>query len=205
MPFNRIRPIRSCQWYNGFMDTTSPSLLIRLQSANRDTVAWNRFVEMYTPLIWYWARKAGLQTDDAADLVQEVLVTLVRKLPEFRHDPQRSFRGWLRTVTLNKFREIRRRKSSQMAQAGTTQLVSIPVEDPGFWEDEYAGQVVARAMELARPLFEPETWNALQEYVKTGCPAAEAAERHGVSVWTVYAAKSRLLAHLREELEGLLD
>src|SRR5207247_788531 len=32
---------------------------------------------------------------DAADLVQEVFKVLVRKLPEFTYDRDRTFRGWL--------------------------------------------------------------------------------------------------------------
>jgi DNA-directed RNA polymerase specialized sigma24 family protein len=41
--------------------------------------------------------------------VQEVLLVLVPKLPEFTYDPEQSFRGWLRTITLNKWRQRCRR------------------------------------------------------------------------------------------------
>ena len=59
-------------------------------------------------------------------------------------------------------------------------------------------------MELLKPEFQSATWTALQEYVLAGRPAAAAAKECGLSVWTVYAAKSRLMRRLREELEGLL-
>lgn len=36
----------------------------------------------------------GLQDSDAADLVQEVLLLLYRKLPEFDYQRGGSFRGW---------------------------------------------------------------------------------------------------------------
>ena len=187
------------------MDTTSASLLIRLQSNHRDTVAWNRFVELYTPLIYYWARKSGLQPDDASDLVQEVLTMLVRKMPEFRLNPEKSFRGWLRTVTMNKYRELRRRKSIKVVDASTSELANIADPAEEFWDTLYPGQLVARAMQMAEPMFETTTWKALNEYVRGECAANQAAEKYGVSVWTVYSAKSRLLSHLREQLEGLLD
>ena len=74
---------------------------MRLKSPDNG-LAWSRFVELYTPLIYFWARKCGLQSPDAADLVQDVLTLLVDKLPEFQYDRSGSFRGWLRTVTLNK-------------------------------------------------------------------------------------------------------
>ncbi len=38
-----------------------------------------------------------------------------------------------------------------------------------------------------------------------GRPAGDVARELGVSVWTIYAAKSRLMRRLREELDGMLD
>jgi RNA polymerase sigma-70 factor (ECF subfamily) len=80
------------------MHTTPPSLLERLRQP-AEQQAWERFVELYTPLIYYWAHRVGLEGHDAADLVQDVFTVLVQKLPEFHYDPQKSFRSWLHTVT----------------------------------------------------------------------------------------------------------
>ncbi|HEV3262134.1 MAG TPA: sigma-70 family RNA polymerase sigma factor, partial [Gemmataceae bacterium] len=81
------------------MPTTSASLLERLRQPG-DQAAWSRFVQLYTPLLYSWARQVRLQHQDAADLVQEVFAVLIRKWPEFSYDPQKSFRSWLRTVML---------------------------------------------------------------------------------------------------------
>jgi len=89
------------------MHITSASLLERLRRPN-DHAAWERFVRFYTPLLNYWARHLGLQPNDAADLVQDVLSTLVQKLPEFVYDRHKSFRNWLRTLMLNRWRNNRR-------------------------------------------------------------------------------------------------
>src|SRR5688572_30148894 len=99
------------------MHTTSASLLERLRTPDREE-AWPRFVRLYTPLLFYWARRAGLPQDDAADLVQDVLVVLVQKLPTFTYEPGKTFRGWLRTVALNKWRERCRRFAARPDQAG---------------------------------------------------------------------------------------
>ena len=80
------------------MDTTPVSLLERVRQGS-DHEAWTRFVKLYTPLIFYWARRCGLQVADSADLTQEVFAALFQKLPEFTYDRQRSFRSWLRTLT----------------------------------------------------------------------------------------------------------
>src|SRR5262245_30976283 len=76
-----------------FMDTTSVSLLQRLRQPV-DHQAWSRFVDLYTPLVYSLARQVGLQESDAADLAQEVFAVLVRKMPSFTYDGQRSFRAW---------------------------------------------------------------------------------------------------------------
>jgi RNA polymerase sigma-70 factor (ECF subfamily) len=89
------------------MDHTPASLLERLRQPG-ERQARDRFVDLYTPLIYFWACRMGLQADDAADLVQEVFIVLLRKMAEFRYDPRRSFRAWLRTVVVNKWHDIRR-------------------------------------------------------------------------------------------------
>src|SRR4051812_5915230 len=79
------------------MNTTPVSILERLGQPENDR-AWEQFVQIYTPLLYSWARHLGLQSHDAAELVQDVFLVLIQKLPEFQYDPAKSFRGWLRTV-----------------------------------------------------------------------------------------------------------
>lgn len=191
------------------MTTTSESLLFRLQNHDAEGVddsAWRQFVEIYTPLIFYWARKTGLQTNEASDLVQEVLTQIFRKLPEFKYDAGRSFRGWLRTVTLNKYRELYRRKSAQLATASESMLEDMaPVAAAeSTWDIDYARLLVARAMELMRNDFAESTWKALKLVMAGEHTVDQAAARLDVSPWTIYSAKARLMNRLREELGGLL-
>ncbi len=49
-----------------------PSLLVRLRDSS-DDAAWSRFVEIYAPLVYGFARKHGMQDADVADMTQEVL------------------------------------------------------------------------------------------------------------------------------------
>ena len=185
------------------MNTTSISLLERLRHTN-DQAAWQRFVHLYTPLLYYWARRTGLAADETADLVQEVLLVLVQKLPEFAYDPGRSFRGWLRTITLNKWRE-RCRRLSLPVDAAELSDVADPGNYDAFDEAEYRQHLVKQALQVMQAEFEPTTWLACREFVVSGRPAAEVASELGVSVAVVYSAKSRVLRRLREELDGLLD
>ena len=101
------------------MHTTLPTLLERVRHAN-DESAWQRLVDLYTPLLFGWARRCGESVHDAADLVQEVFVALVQTLPTFQYDRNGRFRHWLRTLLLNKLRDRKRR--AVLAQKSLAQL-----------------------------------------------------------------------------------
>jgi RNA polymerase sigma-70 factor (ECF subfamily) len=186
------------------MEQTPSSLLQRLRRPG-DSAAWDRFVELYTPLLYYWARRVGLRTEDAADLVQDVFVLLVHKLPEFEYDRRKSFRAWLRTVTLNKFREGRRRRPPAAEGNGALDHLAGPDTAEALWEDEYRQHLAEHALKLMQADFQPATWKACWEYVVNGRPAAEVAAELGLSVGAVHAARFRILTRLRQELQGLLD
>jgi RNA polymerase sigma-70 factor (ECF subfamily) len=185
------------------MHTTPVSLLQRLRQPGEQE-AWNRFVQLYTPLLFSWARRAGLQDSDAADLVQDVFAVLLKKLPEFVYDRQGSFRGWLRTLTLNKWREKQRRRQLPL-EPGDTPLAEVTEGAEAFWEIDYRQQLAARALEVMRSEFRPATWQACWQLVVEGRPGADVAAGQGLTLGAVYAAKARVLRRLRQELEGLLD
>lgn len=192
--------------YGPRMNSTSESLLLKLRKAN-DQQAWSKFVKLYTPLLFYWARQTGLQSQDAADLVQDVLTIVFRKLPDFEYDRNKSFRSWLRTVTLNRYREYGRKKSvSRDAVTGTVlNLIPAAAVAESTWDLSYQRSLFSTAMEILKTEFRPKTWDAVRKFVLEDRTAAEIASETGVSIWTIYAAKSRLLARLREELNGLTE
>ena len=194
------------------MNTTSESLLFRLQQhavdeeVTIDQLAWETFVGLYTPLMFYWARKAGLRQADAADLVQDVLAIVFRRLPDLKYDRQGSFRGWLRTITLNKFRDRRRKKLLPITDASQSHIaesVSVP-EAESIWDIDYGRMLLKQAMDQMECDFEPSTWQGLLAVMKENLSVSQAAKKFGVSQWTIYSARSRLIRRLREQLEGML-
>jgi RNA polymerase sigma-70 factor (ECF subfamily) len=187
------------------MHTTSPSLLERLRQP-LDEAAWKRFVDLYTPLLFFWVRRLGSRGSDADDLVQDIFALLVRKLAEFRYDPRQRFRGWLWTVTVNKCRE-RRRRDGMAAHPGDGQLSDLAGPNPAeeFDEAEYRQYVAHRVARFIQEEFSPAIWKAFWECVVADRPAAEVADELGTTENAVYLAKSRVLRRLRQELGGLLD
>jgi RNA polymerase sigma-70 factor (ECF subfamily) len=60
-------------------------------------------------------------------------------------------------------------------------------------------------LELAELEFEPSTMRAFRRVALEGAAGSDAAAELGLSVASVYAARSRVLRRLRELAEGLLD
>jgi RNA polymerase sigma-70 factor (ECF subfamily) len=187
------------------MMTTPPSLLERLRRSP-EQAAWERFVDLYTPLLFAWANRLGLTGHDAADLVQDLFAVLVEKLPQFEYDGRKSFRAWVKTILLNLWRNRQRRRAKERLVAGhPLEELAGDAESAAFEEAEYRRHLVRRILDLMQAEFQPVTWKACWEYVVEDRPAAEVAARLGITVNAVYLAKSRVLRRLREELEGLLD
>ncbi len=187
------------------MYTTSLTLLDCLRRPG-DQKAWERFVRLYTPLLYYWARRLGLQQSDAEDLVQEIFALLLRKLPEFRYEQGGSFRNWLRVVAHNKWRERCRRARSVPESSGNgLEQAAAPDATREFEEAEYRQHLVSRALELIRPEFSAAAWRAFEQHVVAGRDAQEVAVELGLRVGSIYAAKSRVLTRLRRELQGLVE
>ncbi len=189
------------------MSTTSVSLLERLRQPG-DSAAWERLVRLYTPLLYYWVRRTGLQEADAADVVQEVFVVLAQKLPELAYDPAKGgFRAWLRTITLNKVRDRAKRRQVELPGDDRALEEARPGPDDAalFAEEEHRRYLLARALELMKAELAPTTWKAVWEHAFVGRPAPEVAAELGLTPGAVYAARFRVVGRLREELAGLLD
>lgn len=164
---------------------------------------WERFVRLFTPLLRRWAARFGVRDSSVEDLLQELFVLLIRKLPEFRHDPNRSFRAWLWTVFRHSFLAWQKR---QHVRGPDLELFSDPSSPDAIieaTETEYRKYLLNRIMQIVQTDFPPTTWHIFQEVVIEGRPGVEVARELDVTVNAVYLARSRVLARLREELADL--
>ena len=191
---------------------TRVTLLNRLKDG-ADADAWHEFVHLYGPVVYGFARKRGLQDADAADLMQEVLRSVARNAERMEYDPKRgTFRGWLYTVTRNKIynflngqRNRPRGSGDSAAQERLDAVADLSTEREDDWDLEYQRRLSARAMDLVRHEFQPNTWQAFWRTAVEGRPPRDVAAELGVSVGAVYVARSRTLARLRQRIEELGD
>lgn len=184
------------------MFITPVSLLYRLRQPE-EGLAWNRFIELYSPLLYHWARQAGYQESDCADLVQDVFVILWRKMPDFDYDPTKSFHAWLKTLFVNRARAIRRNRDIRHESLGDHDLVhtlsefDLDPEDTRF--------LIRQAYRLIERDFSLLHQQVFRAYVLQNRPAEEVARLYEIGLGSVYGIKSKMLSRLRQEMRHLID
>lgn len=193
------------------MDQTRQSLLLRARAG--ETNAWKDLTDLYRPLILAWLNRQGVPAGDLEDLSQEVLLSVVKHLPSFQHSGHRgAFRTWLRTIVCSRTADYWRALHGGMqAQGGSSATAALQqIADPDSelnrqWDEEHDRYVLDCLLDLVEEEFEPITLQAFRRLALDGVRGAEAAHELGLSVAAVYVAKSRVLARIRQEAEGLID
>ncbi|HVW36616.1 MAG TPA: sigma-70 family RNA polymerase sigma factor [Pirellulales bacterium] len=180
--------------------TTRHSLLVRLRdSANHE--AWEEFVLVYSPAIYRFARKRGLQHADAQDLAQTVLSAVAQRVANWKPDADRArFRTWLARIASNQTITMFRRHKPDAARGGTTAVAVLneqqaPATDLELNCRREAFRALARKV---RAEFEEATWQAFWMTAVEGVSVEEAACSLGRSAGAIYTARSRIIRRLQE-------
>jgi RNA polymerase sigma-70 factor, ECF subfamily len=193
---------------SGEHPTASTALLRGVQKM--DATAWGRLVDTFGGIVYRWCRVSGLRPEDAADVVQEVFVSVARGIERFeRQKPVGSFRSWLATITRNQLRDHFRRQARREQARGGTDAIAVLEQhaeqlDSTICGKSIRGAIAQRVLESLRNEVEPNTWAALWMTTVEGRTPADAADATGLSVASVYQAKSRILRKLRLRLAELL-
>jgi RNA polymerase sigma-70 factor (ECF subfamily) len=190
---------------------TSVSLLERLAGTPTDD-DWRRLDALYRPLLRAWVARAGVATSDVDDLVQEVLLVVVRKVAGFQWRGPGAFRAWLRTILVHEVRDyFCGQKNRPIATGGSdfqSWLDELESPDSALsrrLDREHDEHVVASLLRTVQGDFARVTWQAFLRHVQEGEPAGQVAEALGLSLNSVLLAKSRVLKRLRQEAAGLVE
>jgi RNA polymerase sigma factor (sigma-70 family) len=206
---------------------THASLLNRLKDAS-NIASWEEFHRTYRGLLVGVARRAGLNEHEADEAVQETLIAVAKKMPEFCYQPGKdSFKGWLlRIVRWKIVDQVRRRRPAAgpteeegpssvaerlaLGEDGELDAMSIPANtaDPrqdfdAIWEAEWEHDLVTRALVRVKRLAKPEHYAIYHLHVIEERPAPEVCRTLGVSVAAVYLAKHRVGALVKKAVRQL--
>lgn len=185
---------------------TRASLLIRVRDP-ADQAAWHEFVEIYWPVIHRLARHRGLQSSDADDLAQTVLMAVSRAIEMREHDRQRArFRTWLDRVAQNAILNVLTRGKPDRASGDSglmailEQHISTSGPDSDLLRLEYQREILRWAAQQIRQEFHAETWDAFWLTTVEGRECEAVARQLGKNVGSIYAARSRVMRRLQEKV-----
>lgn len=199
---------------------TRASLLQRLKDCD-DHASWQTFFDQYRGLIQRFALKAGCTETEADEVVQETVIGVARKLPEFRYEPGRcAFKTWLLNQTLWRVKDqLRKRRSweGRLAEGastrppdGTTRTATMErVPDSTFerlaaaWEEDWQRTVLAAALARVKTEANPKDCQMFELHALRGLAPREVARTLGVSTARVYLAKHRLGPLVRKRVAEL--
>jgi RNA polymerase sigma factor (sigma-70 family) len=190
-------------------DTTRVTLLHRLNQDPADQLSWAEFVRLYSPAIRGWLIHWGLQEADAQDVAQNVLLRLTAKLPQFKYDPSKSFRGWLKTLTHHAWHDFVTEAGYRTRGSGDTsvldQLQSVEAREDlaARVEATFDKELLEMALLRAKSRVADTTWQAFKLAALDGIPPQTVADQLGVRVSQVYLAKHRLQKLVQEEIRAI--
>ena len=187
---------------------TQNSLLVRLRS-HEDRGAWEKFVNLYRPVIYRIARRKGFQEADAQDLSQRVLTSIANSIHRWEQlDPPVRFRHWLNRVVRNAIINAATRGPKEVVWDSVSDeqlLAATSIDEKSESEIalEYRREVLKQAAAQVRHNIAEETWLAFELTVVQGNDVEATARRLNKSVGCVYAARSRIMKRLKEAVGAL--
>ncbi len=210
---------------------TRASLLKRLRDP-KDHASWEEFHRTYRSLLAGVAGRAGLKPHEVEEAVQEILIAVARKLPEFEYRPgDDSFKGWLLQIARWKIADqFRKRRNlpesvggeteatgenstlavSGMSLANCKRALAWEVSDQSqafdqLWAAEWERHVLGQALAAVKRKAQPAQYAIYHLHVIEERTVSEVRKTLGVSTSQVYLAKHRVGRLVRHELRLLRE
>jgi RNA polymerase sigma-70 factor (ECF subfamily) len=187
-----------------------------------DHARWNKFHQMYRGLLIGVARRAGLNDHEAEDAVQETMLAVAQKMPQFTYEPGKdSFKGWLLQIARWKIADQFRKRAgqarhsapsdddqTQVTAGGSVSRSPQHVPDPSasfdtLWETEFQRLCLREALAHVQRMVNPAHYAIYHLHVIKERPAAEISRTLGVKRAQIYLAKCRVSAALKKEIARL--
>ena len=194
---------------------TRHSLLSRLKHWD-DQESWRDFFDTYWKLIYGVAIKSGMSDVEAQEVVQETVIAVAKKIPEFKTDPAfGSFKAWLLHLTrwriADQFRKRQRQGRAHQHRSDKTSTTSTigKIQDPaGFelesiWDEEWEKNLIDAALERVKRQVNAKQYQIFYLYMIKKLSVRSVAKSLGVNIGQVYLAKHRVGGLVKKEIKNL--
>ena len=186
---------------------TRQTLLERIQKQH-DESSWEDFVHYYRSYIYIICRRMNLPHHDSEEVVQQVLVKLWEKLPEFNYDNRKRFRGWLCTVTGNSVKDFLRKQKTIRKTHDAAKEEDLPVHGSSspsieqIAEQEWKNYISTLALEQVKKNFSKQVFDIFMK-LQSGASRMQIAEEYQLPPNTISVYKRRVISALCSEIRRL--
>lgn len=208
----KLTDIENEQIYN----KTRKSLIARLENWE-DQKTWDEFYQTYWKLIYSVGLKAGLNSDESFDCVQETILSIAKQSKKNMYDPsQGSFKAWLMNMTKWRINDQFRKRKKDTAMSfdetledGRKTTIIDGLEDPNgqildrIWHTEWKKNIADAALTLVKRQVSPKQFQIFDCYVVKQWNVKKVQETLNISKTQVYLAKHRVGAILKKEIAKL--
>jgi RNA polymerase sigma factor (sigma-70 family) len=197
---------------------TRRSLLTRLKNWD-DRSGWQEFMDKYGRFIFGMARKQGFSIEEAEDVVQDVLVSVAKKMPEFRYQGDKgSFKAWLVMIVKSRIIDHLRKKYRRLPLAGfaggeadETRLEERVAQQEdalsheSLWAAEWESHVLETALARVKERLPAKHFLAFRMCTQQQKAPAEVAKALGISLPMIYVIRHRAGRMVAKEIELLRE
>jgi len=192
---------------NAINEATRLTLIEKLKNLD-DSYVWEKFFNLYWGLLFNFCLRKGLSYSEAEDIVQDTVITVVSKMPDFTYDPDKgSFKGWLYQITRRKIIDFQRKIISR------NEVDSENIEDIGktnkdfdqIWEDEWKNHISKQAIDLTLKQVSTKQFQIYDSYVNQEIPVQEICDFFQVSSNQVYLAKTRVGEIFKSQVQKIIS
>lgn len=194
---------------------TRHSLISRLRDLE-DKESWQDFFDTYWKLIYSVARKAGLNEQEAEEVVQETTMAVAKYIQDYQYDPKVcSFKSWLMHKTqwriIDQVRKRpphfveRFRTASDTSSTPLVERIADPetLELDSVWEKEWEKNLVDAAMQRVKRRIKPDHYQIFYLSAVRNLSARRVADTIGVNLAQVYLVRHRVGALIKKEVRLL--
>jgi RNA polymerase sigma factor (sigma-70 family) len=194
---------------------TRRSLVSRLRNPG-DNESWRQFFELYWKLIYSFAIKCGCTDAEAEEVVQETVISVSKKMPDYKYDPVIcSFKGWLLHVTnwrvIDQLRKrdhlLVREVSGSKETSADSCLANIP--DPlsseleTLWKEEWEKNLMDAAMQRVKRKANAQQYQVFHLQMVKKYSTEKISKLLSISRAQVYLARHRIAGMVKKEVKLL--
>lgn len=180
---------------------TRPSLISRIRDPSNHA-AWVEFEAAYRDLVLRYARRRGLDATDAEDVLQLVMLRLIKVIPRFQYDPKRGrFHDYLYRVTHSAIVDWQTCPQTRLRPVSEDELIADTAAAPedDAWEAEWQDHHLRRALAHVRQTADAKSLSVFERLL-AGATVADVAGQFGMTPEAVNKVKQRMRDRVQERI-----